>query len=114
MNVRLSVLVLGTTLMMLTTSPVKAQSTGSKTSSTSESSNVDPTKEAIKSFKEAKRFYRSGEYLSALESFKKAYKLKSTPAILYNVARCYEKLSRFNDAIKTYEEYTKLRTDPRD
>jgi tetratricopeptide (TPR) repeat protein len=121
MNFRLSVLLLGTTLIMVTSRPSGAQS-GSEpgnesrntTSTSTQSPPLDPTNEAIKAFKEAKGFYRSGKYLEALESFQKAYKLKATPAILYNIARCYEKLSQLKDAIKTYEDYARLTSDPRD
>ncbi|MEE2904235.1 MAG: PEGA domain-containing protein [Myxococcota bacterium] len=118
MKAKLMAFLVGSTLTAFFAVESHAQEgsgTKAKTSSVAtDSTPVDTTKQAIKLFKQAKAEYRSGNYLGALENFKKAYELKPTPAILYNVARCYEKLSKVQEAIKTYEQYVAQTTDPRD
>ncbi|MCK6552089.1 PEGA domain-containing protein [Myxococcota bacterium] len=62
----------------------------------------------------AKVFYKDGKYLEALDAFRKAYAIAPTPALTYNIARCHERLSQWDEAITWYEKYSKEATDPRD
>ncbi|MEM6863377.1 MAG: tetratricopeptide repeat protein, partial [Myxococcota bacterium] len=59
-------------------------------------------------------FYQNGQYVEALEAFQNAYALTPTAALTFNIARCYEKLSQWSDAISFYEKYLELETNPRD
>ncbi len=61
-----------------------------------------------------RNYYRAGKYVEALEEFKKAYRLEPRAALSYNVARCHERLSQWEEAINAYERYVKEATDPRD
>lgn len=117
MKAKLMAFMVGSTLTAFWSVESHAQSESVKTATTSSTAAApaaDSTEKAIALFKAAKKDYRSGKFLEALENFKKAYELKPTPAILYNVARCYEKLSQIQEAIKTYEQYVAQTTDPRD
>lgn len=49
--------------------------------------------------------YKAGEYEDAIKLFKQAYELEQVPNLLYNIARCYEKLEKYNEAIKYYEQF---------
>lgn len=62
----------------------------------------------------ARRYFRTGEalyhraeYAAALEEFQKSYELSGGPELYYNIALCYEKLSRFKEAIAAYRIYLK-------
>jgi len=58
--------------------------------------------------------YEQGKYLEALEAFKEAHDAEPTAAMKYNIARSYEQLSQWSDAITWYEEYLEVETNPRD
>ncbi len=75
----------------------------------------DPEAEAkaVEAFNAAKQLYTDGKFVEALLEFKKAYKLKPTAGILYNIARCREQLSQWNEAIEAYEQFVKETDDPR-
>lgn len=62
----------------------------------------------------ARNLYKDGKYLEALEAFRKAYGLTPTAALTYNIARCHERLSQWQEALAMYERYAKEATDPRD
>lgn len=60
----------------------------------------------------AKRYYSLGEELyqrsnfeGALAQFQRAYKVAAKPDLLYNIARCYEALSKPKEAISHYRRY---------
>ncbi len=61
-----------------------------------------------------KELYANGQYLEALEAFKEAHDSDPSPALRYNIASCYEKLSQWSEAIKWYELYLEVETSPRD
>ncbi|MFO0727053.1 MAG: PEGA domain-containing protein [Myxococcota bacterium] len=62
----------------------------------------------------AKSLYREGKFVEALLEFKKAYELQPTPALSYNIARCYEQLSQWEEAIQAYERFMNATSNPRD
>jgi tetratricopeptide (TPR) repeat protein len=70
--------------------------------------------EAQKHAEAARALYKDGKYLEALEEFKKAYAITPTPALTYNIARCHERLSQWQEALAMFEKYAKEATDPRD
>lgn len=49
--------------------------------------------------------YRAKDYEQAIELFEKAYALEPVPNLLYNIARSYEKLERWDEAIAKYEQF---------
>jgi tetratricopeptide (TPR) repeat protein len=70
--------------------------------------------EAAKHDQQAKAYYKEGKYLEALGEFRKAYDLAPSAALTYNIARCHERLSQYQEALAMYERYAKEETDPRD
>ena len=49
--------------------------------------------------------YQAADYASALESFQEAYRIAPNPAVRVNMANCYERLERPNEAIFNYEQF---------
>jgi tetratricopeptide (TPR) repeat protein len=99
-------LALGITLL----AAVAAQSASAQTS-TSTAAGSDAAAGHVEA---ARTFYKEGKYLEALEEFRKAYAIAPTAALTYNIARCHERLSQWQEAMTWYEKYSKEATDPRD
>ncbi len=72
------------------------------------------TAEAAAAAERGKELYRDGKFVEALLEFKRAYELKPTAALSYNMARCYEQLSQWEEAIKAYEKFMTESTSPKD
>jgi tetratricopeptide (TPR) repeat protein len=60
----------------------------------------------------AKQYYKLGEelynradYEGALKQFRQSHRYSKKPALLYNMARCYESLGQLTEAIKHYEAF---------
>ncbi len=49
--------------------------------------------------------YRDQDYRGAIEAFEQAYELEPVPNLLYNIAKCYEKLENWDRAISYYERF---------
>ena len=49
--------------------------------------------------------YRTGAYDGAVKLFKQAYALRADPAILYNLAKCFDKLGKPDGALEYYRRY---------
>lgn len=47
--------------------------------------------------------YRTGRYEDSLAKLKEAYELQPLPGLLYNMARCYQKLGRHGEELKHLE-----------
>ena len=63
--------------------------------------------------KESHAQYEAGDYAKAAETLLKAYELKPVPALLFNVARTYEKAGNTDQAIRFYQRYIDAQnTDP--
>lgn len=54
---------------------------------------------------EAKTAYRAADYQRAVELFERAYQMRQVGALLYNIARTYEKLGDTDKAIERYRRY---------
>ncbi|MBA3818493.1 MAG: hypothetical protein H0X17_06340, partial [Deltaproteobacteria bacterium] len=64
-----------------------------------------PTQRAKLLFAAGNRHYELGEYAPALELYKKAYRVKTLPAFLFNIAQCHRKLAQHTEAIAMYQSY---------
>ncbi|MBA2662418.1 MAG: hypothetical protein H0U74_09005 [Bradymonadaceae bacterium] len=49
--------------------------------------------------------YRAQDFSGAIDAFKQAYELESVPNLLYNIAKCYEKIEDWDNAIVYYERF---------
>ncbi len=58
--------------------------------------------------------YQNGDYVAALEAFRRAFEHNPTPALAYNIARSHERLSQISEAIDWYTKYSQLETNRRD
>lgn len=70
--------------------------------------------DAASAAERAKALYREGKFVEALLEFKKAYELQPTSALSYNIARCYEQLSQWDESIAAYERFMTETTNPRE
>lgn len=53
-------------------------------------------------------YYKAGDYERAVAAFMKVYRASPNPNLIYNIARCFEELKRFDESADSYEEYLKL------
>jgi len=49
--------------------------------------------------------YDAGEYQAALTEFDAVKRFHDSPALDYNIARCYDRLERYQEAVAAYERY---------
>jgi tetratricopeptide (TPR) repeat protein len=59
-------------------------------------------------------FFKGGDYERAVLAFMNVYRIAPNPNLVYNIARCFEELKRFNEAADYYEEYLKLKPQAED
>lgn len=52
-----------------------------------------------------KTYYEQGAYDKALEAFEQSYAYSKKPALLYNIAKCYETLGQLEQAIANYRRF---------
>ena len=55
--------------------------------------------------KDATAKYREGDFNAAIELFQKAYDIEPVPNLLFNIARCHEKLENWDKAIGFYQKF---------
>ncbi|MDQ3296982.1 MAG: hypothetical protein M3619_10385, partial [Myxococcota bacterium] len=64
-----------------------------------------PVERAKTLFDQGNQHYNLGEFAKALESYKRAYRVKALPAFLFNIAQCHRKLGHHGEAIQMYQSY---------
>jgi tetratricopeptide (TPR) repeat protein len=75
----------------------------------------DPDTEAAKRhFERGQQFYSVADYAAALHEFEEAKRAKDLAAFEFNIARCYDRMERYSDAITAYKRYVYRATDPGD
>jgi tetratricopeptide (TPR) repeat protein len=68
----------------------------------------DPDEEiARRHFRMGLSNYAQNDYINALVEFEAARRVKAAPAFDFNIARCLDRLERFDQAIVEYESYLK-------
>jgi hypothetical protein len=55
-----------------------------------------------------RKAYSRGDYEGAIEEFKAAFDIKANPSALYNIAKSYEKMARYDEAIEHFQQYLDL------
>jgi outer membrane receptor protein involved in Fe transport len=60
--------------------------------------------EAEVAFEVGNAAYNQGDYVEALRSYFTSYRLVPNRNVLYNIARCYEELARYNEAYRYYND----------
>ncbi len=70
------------------------------------SANEDPdTEVARRHFNDGRTYYDASEYQKALDEFEAARRVRPHPALDYNIARCLDRLERYQPAIDAYQRY---------
>jgi tetratricopeptide (TPR) repeat protein len=85
-------LLAGTVVMVAPTSNVWAQ-------------DPDAAKKVEQLSIQARERYNAKDYAGAIALFEQAYAIEPIPALLYNIARCYEKMENWKKAIEYYEKF---------
>lgn len=66
-------------------------------------------KEKARTFiEEANKFFNQERYVEAIDYYERGYKLYPHPNTIYNIAKCYEKMGNYEEAIRNYELYITL------
>ncbi len=65
----------------------------------------EATERARIHLKAAIAYYDDGRYDDAAREMQAAYRLKPLPDLQYNLAQCYERLNKLDDAAEAYEQY---------
>ncbi len=61
--------------------------------------------EARRLFREGDRRYSEGDYEGAVTAFERAYALSGKEALKYNMANAYERLGRYEEALRALRDY---------
>ncbi|MCA9667320.1 MAG: tetratricopeptide repeat protein [Myxococcales bacterium] len=69
----------------------------------------DPRERARQLFVQGKKAYAAGKYADAIIAFESAGKIKASPILDFNVARCLDKLGQLKPALARYRAYLKAR-----
>ncbi|MEY4508028.1 MAG: hypothetical protein RLZZ450_150 [Pseudomonadota bacterium] len=56
--------------------------------------------------------FDEGRYEAALKHFSASYEQSQRPALLYNIAQCYDRMRRDEDALAAFERYLAVEADP--
>ena len=59
-------------------------------------------------------YYEQANYTDAVKEFNEAHRLSQRPDLLYNISVCYERLSRWDEAIASLRQYLTERPDAPD
>lgn len=65
----------------------------------------DSLKQARAAFEKAQGHYEKGEFEKAAAEFQRAYKARAFPQFLFNIGASFEKMKKYDDAVKYYEQY---------
>lgn len=71
----------------------------------------DEAARARAAFDRGTRRFTARRYEQALEAFLEAHSITPHPAVLFNIASCYDKLDRATEAVNTYQRYLHERGD---
>jgi len=64
--------------------------------------------------KAAIAYYDDGRYEDASREMRAAYDLRPLPDLQYNLAQCYERLNKLEEAARSYEAYLAVKNNPPD
>jgi tetratricopeptide (TPR) repeat protein len=67
----------------------------------------DKTAQAKAEFQKGQEFFKAGQFVDAVKSFKKAYAFKPLPALLYNIGITYRKMNENELSIFYFDKFLK-------
>lgn len=75
----------------------------------------DPNYErAVEAYRLGTELYNEAKFEEALAAFQEAATLYASPDFQFNIAKCYERLGKFEEAIRSYETYLRTAEDSGD
>jgi hypothetical protein len=69
---------------------------------------TDTDEQAKRAFEEGRDAYESGDYETACKRFKSSYLLSGRPAMLFNLANCYDRWGRPHEAAESLRAYLRV------
>src|SRR5262249_23267559 len=76
-----------------------------------EDPNIERAKEA---YRLGTQLYNEAKFEEALAAFQEAATLFASPDFQFNIAKCYERLGKYEEAIRSYETYLRTAEDDSD
>lgn len=80
---------------LLAQEPAAAEDTGDQ----------EKIEDAARRFEQGLALFDAADFKSALAEFSAAYKIRPHFSVLYNIARCYEELHKYDVALDYYDQY---------
>ncbi len=75
----------------------------------------DPNYErAVEAYRRGTELYNEAKFEEALEAFQEAATLYASPDFQFNIAKCYERLGEYEQAIRSYQTYLRTAEDSSD
>lgn len=75
----------------------------------------DPNYErAVEAYRRGTELYNQAKFEEALEAFQEAATLYASPDFQFNIAKCYERLGEYEQAIRSYQTYLRTAEDSSD
>jgi tetratricopeptide (TPR) repeat protein len=95
--------------------PPKSQPAPAEDAAEDEAPPEDPNYErAVEAYRRGTELYNEAKFEEALEAFQEAATLYASPDFQFNIAKCYERLNKYEDAIRSYELYLRTAEDSGD
>jgi tetratricopeptide (TPR) repeat protein len=69
---------------------------------------------AVEAYRLGTELYNAAKFEEALAAFQEAATLYASPDFQFNIAKCYERLGKYEDAIRSYELYLRTAEDSGD
>jgi tetratricopeptide (TPR) repeat protein len=76
-----------------------------------EDPNIERAREA---YRQGTELYNAAKFEEALQAFQEAATLYASPDFQFNIAKCYERLGKYEEAIRSYETYLRTAEDDSD
>jgi tetratricopeptide (TPR) repeat protein len=74
----------------------------------------EPIQRAMAAYERGKQNYNLAQYEAALADFTEAASLYASPDFQYNIGLCYEKLGKYDEAIRAFSAYLRAKPDAED
>ncbi|PRQ06462.1 tetratricopeptide repeat protein [Enhygromyxa salina] len=103
---------------LLTLAPAIALAAPAKAKSSppaeSEAPEAGPPERAVEAYRRGTELYNEANFEAALEAFQEAATLYASPDFQFNIAKCYERLGKLEEAVRHYQTYLRTADDSSD
>ncbi|KIG16550.1 Thiol-disulfide isomerase [Enhygromyxa salina] len=73
-----------------------------------------PPERAVEAYRRGTELYNDAKFEEALEAFQEAATLYASPDFQFNIAKCYERLGKLEEAVRHYQTYLRTAEDSGD